>query len=90
MQLALKCADVGHLVLPPRLHKAWVDRLQYEYFMQGDKEREAGLPVSALMDREKASKLSSSQVRQKLSAQQWSCCWIAYVRYAGLAAVCDR
>lgn len=35
---------------------------QDEFFLQGDLEREAGMPVSALMDRHKASKLSSSQV----------------------------
>ena len=66
-QVALKCADVGHLALPTRVHKVWVDRLQQEFFLQGDREREAGLPVSALMDRHKASKLSSSQVRMSPS-----------------------
>ena len=37
--------------------------MQQEFFEQGDREREAGMPVSALMDRNKASKLSSSQVQ---------------------------
>ena len=62
VQIALKCADLGHLALPPALHKKWVERLQQEFYAQGDREREAGLPVSALMERSKASKLSSSQV----------------------------
>ena len=39
-----------------------MDRLQEEFFLQGDRERAAGMPVSALMDRQKASKLSSSQI----------------------------
>lgn len=62
VQVALKCADVGHLALPTDTHKVWVERLQSEYFLQGDRERENGMAISALMDRRKASKLSSSQV----------------------------
>ena len=62
VQVALKCADVGHLALPTRTHKLWVERLQEEFFLQGDEERKKGMPISALMDRHKASKLSSSQV----------------------------
>ena len=61
--MALKCADVGHLALPTQTHKLWVERLQQEFFLQGDRERAMGMPVSALMDRNKASKVSSSQVR---------------------------
>ena len=62
LQAAIKCADLGHWALPNHLHLEWVDRLQAEFFAQGDRERAAGLPVSPLMDREKASSLSSSQV----------------------------
>ena len=61
-QVAIKCADLGHWALPNHLHQDWVDRLQTEFFAQGDREREAGLVVSPLMDREKHSSLSSSQV----------------------------
>lgn len=61
-KIALKCADVGHVALPWKLHREWVTRLQTEYFSQGDRERLEGMPVSALMDRRKASELSSSQV----------------------------
>ena len=60
--MALKGADVGDLALPTELHKIWVERLQTEFFLQGDKERGANMPVSALMDRIKATQLSSSQV----------------------------
>ena len=40
----------------------WVERLQNEFFAQGDKEREAGLDVSPLMDRRKSGTVASSQV----------------------------
>lgn len=62
LQMALKCADIGHLALPEKLHMLWVEKLQQEFFFQGDRERKAGMSVSALMERGKASKLSSSQV----------------------------
>ena len=64
LQVALKCADIAHLALPVDLHRTWVQRLQDEFFLQGDREREAGMAVSALMDRNKATQLSSSQVGQ--------------------------
>lgn len=69
VQIALKCADVGHLALPEHLHKLWVERLQQEFFSQGDQERDKGMSVSALMDRTKTSKLSSSQVLSIASCQ---------------------
>ena len=62
MQCALKAADIGHLALPNAVHNLWVLRLQDEWFAQGDLERKANMPISALMDRQKASNLSSSQV----------------------------
>ena len=61
-QCALKCADLGHLALPEELHRDWVSRLEEEFFLQGDQERKAGLPISPLMDRTKANSLFSSQV----------------------------
>ena len=61
-QVTLKAADVGHVALPKDQHLVWVDRLQEEFFRQGDMERQAGLPVSAMMDRNKNGSLSSSQV----------------------------
>ena len=62
MQLVLKAADIGHLALPEQLHRMWVERLQEEFYAQGDREREAGLDISALMDRKKYSTIASSQV----------------------------
>jgi len=51
LQLAMKCADLGHLALAWGTHLQWVRRLEQEFFAQGDLEREAGLPISFLMDR---------------------------------------
>ncbi len=49
--LVLKCADVGHTACGFELHKVWVERLQEELYNQGDLEKESGLPVSAMADR---------------------------------------
>eukprot|EP00928_Gymnodinium_smaydae_P032766 TRINITY_DN23648_c0_g1_i1.p1 TRINITY_DN23648_c0_g1~~TRINITY_DN23648_c0_g1_i1.p1 ORF type:complete len:869 (-),score=166.06 TRINITY_DN23648_c0_g1_i1:366-2972(-) len=51
LKVALKCADLGHLTLDWEVHKLWVSRLEVEFFAQGDREKELGLPVSFLMDR---------------------------------------
>jgi len=54
LQMALKCADIGHLALGWSLHMQWVRRLEAEFFAQGDQEKHIELPeVSFLMDREK-------------------------------------
>ncbi len=34
LQLALKCADLGHLTCPHDIHRAWVERLEAEFFSQ--------------------------------------------------------
>ncbi len=33
-QLALKCADLGHLTSPREVHKKWVHALEEEFFKQ--------------------------------------------------------
>jgi hypothetical protein len=54
LQVALKCADLGHLSLCWTSHLRWVRRLEQEFFTQGDKEQDMqGLDVSFLMDRKK-------------------------------------
>eukprot|EP00928_Gymnodinium_smaydae_P053458 TRINITY_DN3743_c0_g2_i2.p1 TRINITY_DN3743_c0_g2~~TRINITY_DN3743_c0_g2_i2.p1 ORF type:complete len:836 (-),score=124.46 TRINITY_DN3743_c0_g2_i2:131-2542(-) len=53
LQMAMKCCDLGHLALPWQQHLCWVNRLEAEFFVQGDKEKDLGLPVSFLMDRNK-------------------------------------
>ncbi len=54
MQIALKCADLGHLTSSKEVHKQWVSRLEEEMFRQGDQEKRFGHAVSPLMDRTKA------------------------------------
>jgi hypothetical protein len=62
LQMALKCADVGHLTLGWNAHIRWVQRLESEFFAQGDQEKKRGLPeVSFLMDRGKPG-VSQTQV----------------------------
>jgi cAMP-specific phosphodiesterase 4/calcium/calmodulin-dependent 3',5'-cyclic nucleotide phosphodiesterase len=61
LQSAMKCADLGHLALDWSLHLKWVERLEAEFFAQGDREKQLGLPVSFLMDREKPG-ASKSQI----------------------------
>jgi hypothetical protein len=61
LQIAMKCADLGHLALDWTLHLKWVTLLEAEFFAQGDEEKHRGLPVSFLMDREKPG-ASKSQV----------------------------
>lgn len=62
LQMALKCADLGHLSLCWSSHMRWVQRLEEEFFAQGDKEMKQGMPeLTFLMDRNKPG-ASDSQV----------------------------
>lgn len=61
-QMALKCADLGHLSLSWAAHLRWVRLLEAEFFAQGDQEKSMGFAkVSFLMDREHAG-VTQSQV----------------------------
>ena len=51
LKVAFKVADLGHCYLPWAQHLEWVERLEEEFFLQGDAERAEKLSVSALMDR---------------------------------------
>eukprot|EP00899_Mesostigma_viride_P018656 jgi/Mesvir1/26792/Mv20560-RA.2 len=51
MQIALKVADIGHSAKKLDIHRRWTAAITEEFYLQGDKEREAGMPVSAFMDR---------------------------------------
>lgn len=61
LQVAVKCADFSHIALGWELHKVWVQRLEEEFFLQGDYEKELGHSISFLMDRNKPG-ASSTQI----------------------------
>lgn len=61
VQICLKCADIGHGAKTLSLHKNWTAKIQKEFFNQGDLEKEKGVPVSPLFDRDSVV-VSSSQV----------------------------
>jgi len=45
--------DISNGTKPMAVYEKWVSRLFKEFFSQGDKEKEMGLPISMLCDREK-------------------------------------
>lgn len=61
LQMALKCADIGHVTASLPVHLRWVSGLEEEFFKQGDQEKLNSLPVSPLFDRAKQG-VSKSQV----------------------------
>jgi hypothetical protein len=51
LKVAIKVADLGHCFTRLEQHLEWGQRLQEEFFMQGDREKAAGREPSPLMDR---------------------------------------
>lgn len=51
MRMALHTADVSNPAKPLHLAQRWTEQVVEEFYAQGDRERELGLPISAFMDR---------------------------------------
>ena len=49
--MVLHCADIGHPAKEWKLHYKWTKQLLEDFFTQGDREKELGLPISPLCDR---------------------------------------
>ncbi|XP_041373982.1 calcium/calmodulin-dependent 3',5'-cyclic nucleotide phosphodiesterase 1A-like isoform X2 [Gigantopelta aegis] len=61
VSLVLHCADISHPAKDWDLHKRWTGQLLEEFFRQGDREQELGLPFSPLCDR-KNTLVAESQI----------------------------
>ncbi|XP_078119065.1 dual specificity calcium/calmodulin-dependent 3',5'-cyclic nucleotide phosphodiesterase 1A-like [Sander vitreus] len=61
LSLLLHAADISHPAKAWPLHYRWTHSLMEEFFQQGDKEVELGLPFSPLCDR-KATMIAQSQI----------------------------
>lgn len=48
----IHCADLSNTAKPFPLYKHWTYLVIEEFFCQGDKEKELGIEVSAMCDRE--------------------------------------
>lgn len=55
LQLLLHCADISNCARPLALARTWGARVHEEFFRQGDREAELGLPVTLICDRARAS-----------------------------------
>ena len=51
LRMLVHSADISNPAKPIELSKVWQSRVTEEFFLQGDRERDAGMPVSAMMDR---------------------------------------
>ncbi|KAM7534848.1 hypothetical protein Aperf_G00000117659 [Anoplocephala perfoliata] len=61
LQNMVHCADLSNTAKPLHLYTKWVYLLMEEFFLQGDRERAAGLDISPMCDRETAT-VEKSQV----------------------------
>eukprot|EP00899_Mesostigma_viride_P021163 jgi/Mesvir1/29048/Mv18357-RA.1 len=51
LRMAIKIADLGHACKPLAMHKVWTGLIVEEFYVQGDLERSAQMPISPFMDR---------------------------------------
>jgi hypothetical protein len=51
LNILIHASDISNPTKPFQIYQNWADRVMNEFFSQGDKERELGLPISFLCDR---------------------------------------
>nr|XP_006819270.1 PREDICTED: calcium/calmodulin-dependent 3',5'-cyclic nucleotide phosphodiesterase 1C-like [Saccoglossus kowalevskii] len=61
LSLVLHCADISHPAKDWPIHYKWTELLMEEFFRQGDKEQDLGIPFSPLCDR-KTTMIAESQI----------------------------
>ena len=61
LKTMVHCADLSNPTKPLYLYRQWTDRVMEEFFRQGDLEREQGLEISPMCDRNNSS-IEQSQV----------------------------
>merc|ERR1719221_2208292 len=59
MAALLHGADISNACKPWNICQSWATRVLEEFFAQGDRERQEGIPIQMLNDREKVNKPSS-------------------------------
>lgn len=71
LQIAIKCADLGHNCEKRAVHKKWVARVQEEFWQQGDLERAQGLKVPQMNDRTQHS--PATEANSQVAFQELFC-----------------
>ncbi|KAJ8359796.1 hypothetical protein SKAU_G00163210 [Synaphobranchus kaupii] len=61
LQNMVHCADLSNPTKPLQLYRQWTDRIMEEFFSQGDRERDRGMEISPMCDKQNAS-VEKSQV----------------------------
>ncbi|KAJ3182812.1 hypothetical protein HDU85_002415 [Gaertneriomyces sp. JEL0708] len=55
LELAIKCADLNNSAKPLEQSTKWALQVMEDFFLQGDREKKMGMPVSKFMDRDDTS-----------------------------------
>lgn len=51
MEIIIKCADTSNVLKPFNVAKKWAMRVTDEFFLQGDREKACGMPLTPMCDR---------------------------------------
>jgi hypothetical protein len=62
LAVAIKFTDLGHCFKPFQMHKKWAQRVTNEFWALGDRERQLGIALSPLCDRDTDSNVPESQI----------------------------